>query len=381
MNSRERVLAAVNHKEPDRPPRDIGSTTTTGINFKAYQNLKRYLNLQDPDKFEFLSARALVARVEQELIDQFKLDVLPISSLNGSLAPELDEERVYLDRWGVERKLPEGGGHYYVSRPPLASLDSISELQRFDWPEPERDFSELGYQAKALYENTDKALVLNLSIGFMHQSQFMRGYDKWLMDLVSEPALAEYYMDCIIDIWIAESEKAIEATQGLAHIVTYTDDAAFQNGPMMSKRMYDRLIKPRQRRVVEFLKGSGMKVFYHSCGSIVSMLEGYIDMGVDIINPVQVSAKGMGETAELKEKYGKDLVFWGAIDTQDVLPHGSPQQVKEEVWKRMDDLSADGGYVLACVHDIQEEVSPENICAVFEAADEWDSKKKTSLEQ
>lgn len=379
MNSRERVLAAIHHKEPDHPPRDIGSTTTTGIQFKAYQNLKRFVNLEKPDSFEFLSARALVARVEQEIIDLFKLDVLPIIASSAALAPELDENRAYLDRWGIERKLPLDGGHYYVSRPPLAALESISDLQHFPWPEPETDFSDLSSQAKGLYENTDKALVLNLSIGFMHQSQFIRGYDNWLMDLVSDPAFAGYYMDRIIDIWIAESEKAIEATKGFAHVVTYTDDVAFQNGPMMSKRVFDQLIKPRQKRVITFLKNSGMKVFYHSCGSIVSLLDSYIDMGVDIINPVQVSAKGMGETAQLKEKYGKDLVFWGAIDTQDVLPHGTPQRVKEEVWKRLNDLSAGGGYVLACVHDIQEEVPPQNMCAVFEAADEWESKREMDL--
>ncbi len=376
MNSRERVLTALNHQEPDRTPRDIGSTTTTGINFKAYQSLKRYLQFPNPDSFEFMSARALVAKVEQEIIDRFKLDVLPISSASASIVPQLDENRAYIDRWGVERKLPRDGGHYYVSHPPLAGMESIADLQDFAWPQPETDFSELALQAKDLYENTDKALVLNLSIGFMHQSQFMRGYDNWLMDLVSEPVLAGYYMDRIIDIWIAESEKLIEATKGLAHVVTYTDDVAFQNGPMMSKRMYDLLIKPRQKRIIEFLKKSGMKVFLHSCGSIVTLLEGYIDMGVDIINPVQVSAKGMGETALLKEKYGKDLVFWGAIDTQDILPHATPKKVKEEVWKRLDDLTADGGYVLACVHDIQEEVPPENICAVFEAADEWEMKRR-----
>jgi uroporphyrinogen decarboxylase len=371
MNSRERVLAAINHHTPDRPPRDIGSTTTTGINVDAYTALKKYLGLSNPEHFEYLSARALVARVEDEIIDRFGLDVLPIISKQTAIAPELNKNRAYYDRWGVERTLPEDGGHFYVSKPPLADVNRISDLNQYEWPEPLTDFSELGLQAKHLYETTDKALVLNLSIGFLHQAQFLRGYDNWLMDLASEPALAEAYMDQIIEIWIEEAEKAIEACRGYAHIVTYTDDIAFQNSPMMSMRMYRKLIKSRQKRVFDCLKKSDMKVFYHSCGSLVTMLDDFIDMGVDILNPVQVSAKGMDDTVELKRRWGKDVVFWGAIDTQNVLPYGSPADVRTEVYKRLNDLSPDGGYVLACVHDIQAEVSPENVCALFDAADEW----------
>lgn len=374
MNSRERVLAAINHQTPDRPPRDIGSTTTTGINIEAYTALKKHLGLSNPDHYEFLSARALVARVEDEIIDRFGLDVLPIISKQTGIAPVLDENRAYSDRWGVERTLPEDGGHFYVSKPPLANVERVSDLSQYKWPEPVTDFSELGDQAKYLYETTDKALVLNLSIGFLHQAQFMRGYDNWLMDLASEPALAEAYMDRAIEIWIEEAENAMAACKGYAHIVTYTDDIAFQNSPMMSMRMYRKLIKQRQRRIFDCLKKSDMKVFYHSCGSLVTMLDDFIEMGVDILNPVQVTAKGMGETAELKRRWGNDIVFWGAIDTQNVLPHGTPEDVRTETFKRLDDLSPNGGYVLACVHDIQAEVNPANVCALFDAADEWQAK-------
>lgn len=371
MNSRERVLAAINHQTPDRPPRDIGSTTTTGINYEAYTALKNYLKLPNPDQFEFLSSRALVARVEDEIIHQFGLDVLPIISKSTGIPPLMDEKRTYVDRWGVERTLPNEGGHYYVSHPPLADIQQIADLNQIPWPEPLSDHSELAEQAKYLYENTDKALVLNLSIGFLHQSQFMRGYDNWLMDLASDPALAEAYMDRILDIWLAEADATITACKDYAHIVTYTDDIAFQTGPMMSLRMFQKLIKPRQRKIFNLLRQSGMKVFYHSCGSLISMLDDYVEMGVEILNPVQVSAQGMDHTEILKQRWGKDLVFWGAIDTQHILPHGSTLDVKREAWRRLNDLSENGGYVLACVHDIQAEVAPENICAIFEAANEW----------
>ncbi|MBI9047303.1 MAG: hypothetical protein JEZ06_22640, partial [Anaerolineaceae bacterium] len=318
-----------------------------------------------------LSARALVARVEDEIIDRFDLDLLPIISASSGQKPILDENNAYMDRWGVERKLPVGGGHYYVSKPPLANVERISDLDSIPWPEPKEDFSELTKIAKNLYENTDKALVLNLEIGFLHQAQFMRGFDTWLLDLAAEPKLVGAYMDRMIDIWLVETENAIKAVNDYAHIATYTDDIAFQDRPMMSRRMLEKLIFPRQKRVIEKIKESNLKVMYHSCGSLVTLFDDYIEMGVDIINPVQVSAAGMNETAELKNRWGKDLVFWGGVDTQDVLPHGTVEDVRAEVIKRLDDLSPGGGFMLACVHDIQEEVPAENIRAVFETAMDW----------
>ena len=186
MNSRERVIAALDHKTPDRPPRDLGATTATGIHPTAYRALKRSLGLDD--SYEFLSSRALLARVEQPIIDAFDLDVLPIIAPASAIPPELDEERKYYDSWGVERQMPKDGGHYLVSKPPLEEMFTRSEIDAFAWPVPREDFSELTEQAKHLRETTDKALMLNLEVGFLHQTQFMRGYDKWLMDLALDPA-------------------------------------------------------------------------------------------------------------------------------------------------------------------------------------------------
>lgn len=374
MNSRERVLAALNHQTPDRPPRDLGSTTATGIHPTAYTALKGALGLGDD--FDYLSARAQLAYVEQSIIERFDIDMLPIISRDSGEPPELDENLTYVDSWGVERRMPEAGGHYLVSRPPLAGMNSTGELDAYTWPEPRVDFSELAGQAADLRRTTDKALVLNLEVGFLHQSQFMRGFDGWLMDLAADPAFAEAYMDRILEIWLAEARGMIEATHGLADIVIYADDIAFQNGPMVSADMYRRFFKPRQKQVFDLMAGSGMRVLYHSCGSLLTLLDDLVDMGVEALNPVQVSAKGMGDTAALKKRWGEHLTFWGGIDTHEVLPRGCPQDVRTEVHRRMDDLAGDGGYVLASVHDIQAEVPPENIIAMFEAADEWSNERK-----
>jgi uroporphyrinogen decarboxylase len=370
MNSRERVLAALNHREPDRPPRDLGGTTATGIHPRAYQALKEHLGLGGG--WTYLSARAQLARVEAAVLDRFQIDCLPLIPVTAAEPPALDERRAYLDRWGVERRLPSEGGHYYVSGPPLASAERASDLGAYDWPEPCTDFASLGEEAARLRATTDKALVLNLEVGFLHQTQFVRGFDRWLMDLAADPAFAEALMDAVLDVWLAEAEATMRAVGDCADVVVYADDIAFQDRPMFSTAMYRRLIRPRQRRVFDLLRRSGMKVFYHSCGNVRPLIADLVEMGVDILNPVQVSAAGMGDTAALKAQWGDALTFWGGIDTQSVLPRGSTDEVRWEVLQRLDDLAAGGGYVLAPVHDVQPEVPAANLCAMFDAADEWE---------
>jgi uroporphyrinogen decarboxylase len=370
MNARQRVLAALDHQEPDRPPRDLGSTTATGIHPRAYQALKAYLALDQ--SWAYLSARAQLARVEPVVVEHFGIDCLPLIPDAAAEPPLLDERRAYVDRWGVERRLPQGDGHYYVTRPPLASAERISDLRTFTWPEARTDFTHLGRQASGLRETTDKALILNLEVGFLHQAQFMRGFDLWLMDLAADAPFAESLMDAILEIWLAEAKATIDAVGDCADVVVYADDIAFQGRPMFSKRMYRKLIKPRQQRVFDLVKRSGKKVFYHSCGNVRPLLPDLVEMGVDILNPVQVSADGMGDTAALKIEWGETLTFWGGIDTQAVLPRGNAQEVRQEVMRRLDDMAWGGGYVLAAVHDVQPEVPPANLCAMFDAAGEWE---------
>ena len=369
MNARERVLAALNHQEPDRPPRDLGSTTATGIHPAAYKALKAHLGLEPG--WRYLSARAQLADVEPAVAERFQIDCLPLIAQSAAEPPILDENRSYVDRWGVERRLPQGDGHYYVTRPPLAGAQRAGDVSAFAWPEPVNDFSTLGQQAARLRESSDKALVLNLEVGFLHQAQFVRGFDLWLMDLAAEPRLAGRLMDAILEIWLAEAEATLLAVGDNADVVVYADDIAFQDRPMFSPRMYRKLIKPRQKRVFDLLKDSGLKVFYHSCGNVRPLLPDLVEMGVDILNPVQVSAEGMGDTAALKAEWGRELTFWGGVDTQAVLPRGSAGEVRREVQRRLYDLAPGGGYVLAAVHDVQPEVPPVNLCALFAAADEW----------
>jgi uroporphyrinogen decarboxylase len=372
MNSRERVLTALEHRQPDRPPRDLGSTTATGIHPQAYEALRRYLGLDG--HWRYLFSRAQLAHVEEPVLDRFGIDFLPLIPQATAEPPVLDERRRYVDRWGVERALPEEGGHYYVSQPPLEAATQVSDLRAFAWPEPRLNWDELQEQARYLRESTEKALILNLEVGFLHQTQFVRGYDRWLMDMAADPSFAGALLDFVLDIWLAEASAMINAVGEFADIVIYADDIAFQERPMVSPTTYKALIKPRQKRVFDLLQSSGMKRLYHSCGNVWSLLPDLVEMGVEALNPIQVSAGEMGNTAELKKRWGKELTFWGGIDTHYILPRGTPQEVRQEVWRRLDDMAQDGGYVLGSVHDIQSEVPPENVCAMFDAAEEWSAR-------
>jgi len=153
-------------------------------------------------------------------------------------------------------------------------------------------------------------------------------------------------------------------------IVCWGDDLGTQRGPQISPELYRRMIKPRQKRMVEAIKRHGKLVLYHTCGSVADFLPDFIELGIDAVNPVQVSAAGM-DTQRLKREFGRDITFWGAVDTQTVLPRGSPVDVRSEVRRRIDDLAPGGGYVLCAVHNIQPEVPPENIVAMYEAALEY----------
>ena len=156
-------------------------------------------------------------------------------------------------------------------------------------------------------------------------------------------------------------------------VVAIGDDLSHQGGLTYSPDMYRKLFKPRHQAIVNFLKknAGGAKILYHCCGAAEPLLRDLVEIGVDAYNPVQVSAKGMDDTKKIKSLYGRDLTFWGGIDTQRVLPFGTPDEVKAEVHRRIEDLAPNGGFVLAAVHNLRPEVKPENICALFEAALEY----------
>jgi uroporphyrinogen decarboxylase len=271
--------------------------------------------------------------------------------------------------------LPDERGHWYVIRTPL-----IGEITRHDiaaaaktWPDPADPIYTEGVAdtARELHQETDYAVILNLPLGVIHIGQWLRGYDHWLMDLVLDPDLSIYLLDVLLERWLEVVRRLLKAVGDNVDILFFAEDVAFHSGSMVSPKTYQQILHPYQSRVFRALHDwSDAKIIFHNCGSVTWQIPDMIEWGVDALNPVQVNSHDMGDTASLKQRFGDKITFWGGVDTSWVLPQGTPLDVRREVQQRISDLASGGGYVLATVHNIQAEVPPANICAIWEAADE-----------
>lgn len=241
------------------------------------------------------------------------------------------------------------------------------------WPEAIRPGLTAGLREKALAlrQSTDKAIIANLAMHIHTQSYFLRGFSQYLMDTVLNPGLIEAIMDRVLEIFIERSRSIMAEIGDLVDVVYVADDLGAQNGPLFSPRTYRQLLKPRQKKLFEAIKrGNDVKILYHTCGSVIEFIDDLAEVGVDILNPVQTSAAGM-DPKTLKERFGGKVCFWGGIDTQSVLPFGTPEQVRDEVRRCIDAFAPGGGYVAAAIHNIRPEVPPENIVAMVEAVHEF----------
>jgi len=376
LNGRERILAAAEHREPDRIPIDFGGSMVTSIHEQGYNKLKKHLGILPDRETEIARGRSLVARVDPEVQDALGVDtrMLIVNSPDGWDETPKERGKV-LDEWGIEWEMPKGFSNYEITRAPFAGDVTLNDIRAYPWPEPMSPrFAEglkgLRESALRLRKSTDKAVVANLAVQIHTQSYFMRGLTDYLMDMAVNPGLIEAIQDRVLEIFEERARKIMDEVGDLVDVVYVADDLGMQTGPLFSLEMYRRTLKPRQKRLFETIKrGSDVKILYHTCGSVVEFIDDLAEVGIDILNPVQVTAKGM-DTRKLKKRFGEKICFWGGIDTQEVLPFGTPSQVREEVKRRLDDLAAGGGYVLAAVHNIRPEVPPENIVAMIESARE-----------
>lgn len=367
MSPRERVLAALNHQPPDVVPFDIGGIKTTSINYKAYEKLRKHLGMDAPG--EIAHFRSQRTHMTEEMSRFFDSDVRRVHVPYPRPLPEEVSAPVQVDEWGSEwTQAPSG--LYFVSRPGLAEAETISDLKTYPWPEPDTLLPQtaLAEAAGQLRAETDCAICLDIPDSVVHASQNTRGFQQWLLDSALDVPFFEAMLDYITDIYVAMVGPLLRAVGDNIDVVLICDDIAAQNGPLVSPEAYRQLIKPREARILAEIKANtSAKLIYHSCGSIYWAMPDIIDMGADALNPVQVSAKDM-ETDRLKRDFGRHITFWGGIDTHQVLPFGAPADVRREVQKRIDDLAAEGGYVIGSVHIIQQEVPPQNILAMAEAA-------------
>jgi uroporphyrinogen decarboxylase len=379
MNTRERVMLALNHQEPDRIPIDLGGSICSSIHRDAYIELKKHLGM-DLEEIQMVDYVQQLPYLDEALLERFGVDFRMVQ-LPAATAPDLDifEEGDYyafVDRWGSKLHMPKDGGLYFDWVDFPIKEATMEALDNYTWPQPDPPEynARLREQAKCLYENTDYALLGNAVIGggIFEQPARTMGLEDFFMALVTEPKFADRLMGQITEIYIESCNNYLEQVGEYLHVFTYWDDVCGQNSWLIAPDLYRKAIKPKQRRLLEAVKNkTDAKIYYHSCGAVYDLIPDLIELGFDILNPVQVSARGM-DTKRLKEEYGKDIVFWGGgVDTQRVLPFGKPDEVADEVKRRIDDLAPSGGFVFAAVHNIQALVPPENIVTMFETALEY----------
>jgi len=342
----------------------------------AYQDVMAYLGC-DPGPIEIVNIIEQLPRLDEAFLDEvIRADTRQVRERGSSswkLRIEEDEHyREFVSEWLMGLRMPKEDGHYFdlvdfpLKEPTREALDA------FPWPDPADPARWEGLREEAwhMYESTDYGLVVGCVFGggVFEFPEYLRGMQAFLVDLIANPEFADELMDRITEILITAYSHMLEEVGPYAQVVSICDDLATQLGPMISPELYRERIKPRQKRLVGAIKArTEAKILYHGCGATLEFLPDWIEIGVDIFNPVQVSARGLNDTAELKKRFGKDLTFWGGVcDTQRVLPFGTPEEVREETRRRLDDLMPDGGFVAAPIHNIQDGVPPENIMAMYE---------------
>lgn len=376
MKARDRVLCALNHQEPDRVPIDLGGTACTSIHRLGYAELRQHLGLE-PRNPGIVDPFQQLPFLHEDVLQRFGADVrmLELVPDEGEHPPVVEEGRysVFHDNWGAKVQMPKDGGLYYDwVKFPIREF-TLQALDEYEWPgpiSPER-LADLRQRANFLRQQTPYALAGTGLIGggIFEQAATLVGFESLMRALIREPEFADQLMGRITDVYVASCLSYLDAVGEFLDVFIYMDDVCGQEGWLISPDLYQGMIKPKQRRLIETVRQrTDAKIFYHGCGAIFGLIPHLIDIGVDIVNPVQVSARGM-DPGHVKREYGRDIVLWGAtVDTQHTLPFGTPEEVAEEAKRRIDELAPGGGYVFAPIHNIQPDVPPENVVALFEAA-------------
>lgn len=369
MTHRERVIAALSHQEPDTVPIDFASTRDSSIVVEGYEQLKEHFGIQAENT---LTSRMMrVVDVDERILRALDTDtrgVFPATPPDVILG-----EGRYRDEWGVERVRPPGSFYYDERSFPLAGDITMGDILHYPWPDPQHPIRRTGLKERVrqIRDATDCAVVLNLQSAFVHTSQYLRGFEDWFMDFARDRRLLGALFDAVLDVSMAINRELLEEVGAEVDVVMGSDDLGLQGGLMISPQAYRELIKPRHQRYFQLMHElSPAKVFFHTCGSVADILGDLVEIGVEVLHPVQVSAAGMAP-ARLKEHWGEKLAFWGAIDTQHVLPYGSVKDVKAEVERRIEEFGQGGGYVLGAVHNLQPDVPTQNILAMYRHAREY----------
>ena len=371
MNSRERVLCALNHKQPDRVPLDLGAGKSCKFSLGAYKKVLSYFGMEEEIRFQKVMQTAFASDAFFERIESDVRAVYPAFIREGAPDPEWEDEQYFYfrDQWGTAYRKPKVDGLYFdYFEYPLEGKDEDADAA-YVLPRPSY-ISKAAAQEAVAYRETGYPVIMTETFGsgFLHTGPKVYGFDDWFSILASEEQRAIAFLDKLLERKLEYWDKVSEVFGTSLDIVCEMDDVGMQTGPWISPTLFRRVIKPYYQKLYPYIKKvTGAKLFLHCCGSITQLLPDLIEAGVDIVSPVQINAADM-DPYKLKKEFGKDICFWGGgVDTQIILPTGTPQQVKDHVKRNIDAFSTDGGFVFAAVHNIQANVPVENIIAMWES--------------
>jgi len=379
MTSRERLLTALDHRQPDRVPIDLGGNQT-GIHKFAYEKLLARLGLNE--EIVIMDLVQQLAKPSEAVLQRLRVDTRYIwaggaASFKGGVVKRERNGHVwndFTDEFGITWSMPEEHPYYFdISHSPLAGL-TLQQIKDYPFPkgdDPSR-FKGLRDRALAIKRETPYAVVSGISGVVYEFCWYLRGLENLFADMIEQPEVFEAILDRTLKFWMDWFRLFLDEAGDVVDVIMIGDDLAGQGGPLFSPRIYRAIVKPRHKRLVQYIKSrTRAKLWYHSCGSIVTYLPDLLDNGIDILNPVQISAKDMAP-AMLKARFGDKVVFWGGgVDSQHVLPRGTTEQVRENVRANLEAFKPGGGYVFNNVHNIQADVPPENVLAMFDAAYEF----------
>lgn len=372
MTHRERLLAALSHEQPDMIPIDFGGTVNSSIVVEGYEKVKQHFGIEAESKIVQRMTR--IVDVDERILSALDIDTRAVFTGQPVIEdPQKTGQRTYRDSWGVERVKPEHSFYYDQFHFPLSGEITLSDIKNYPWPDPDDPSITQGLKERVTWvrENTDCAVVLRVPSPFVHVSQYLRGFEDWYCDLALNTKILEALFDAILEVTMQMAKNVLQEVGQEVDVIVCGDDLGGQRRLQMRHEQYLKYIKPRHAKHFRQLHElSPAKFLFHSCGSVASIIDDLIDIGVDALNPIQVAAEGM-DPVELKKKYHGRMAFWGAMDTQHVLPHGNVEDVKKMVEERIEQMGEGGGYVLAAVHNIQPDVPVDNILAMFEHARQY----------
>lgn len=396
LTSRQRVRLALNHQQPDKTPIDFGAMRSTGINAIAYNKLKKHLGIQEGQTKVYDIFQQL-AEPEEKIMKIMGADVIQLHRfepafginianwrqgklMDGSncLYPQdfnpIENSKGDLDIVKgdtVIARMPKGGYYFDVIHHPYAQAQSIDDIDKIPIPEiTDEELSFLTQRARELYEQTDYAILASFGGNILEAGQTDWGYERFFMEMALNPDLIHYYLDRLTRGYLRDLEKYLNAVGKYIDVIQFGDDLGTQENAQISVPMYREIIKPYHSRQYQYVRNNfpDVKVFVHSCGAIYDLIPDLIDAGVEILNPVQLSARNM-DPVKLKKEFGKHLTFWGGgISTQTTLTFGNLQEIRNEVGELMRIFSPGGGFIFTQVHNIQADILPEKIMEVYKTA-------------